>query len=59
MREAEEEYCDAGFEWQVITYIVYTYIYLRSNDNKVSMSPPSSQIFVSKFHSQLKGGSAL
>ena len=26
MREAEEEYCDAGFEWQVITYIVYTYI---------------------------------
>ena len=26
MREAEEAYCDAGFEWQVITYIVYTYI---------------------------------
>lgn len=24
MREAEEEYCDAGFELQVITYIVYT-----------------------------------
>ena len=26
MREAEEEYRDAGFELQVITYIVYTYI---------------------------------
>ena len=38
---------------------VFIYIYLRSNDNKVSMHPSISQIFVSKFHSQLKGGSAL
>lgn len=31
MREAEEEYRDAGFELQVITYIVYTYISISTN----------------------------
>ena len=31
MREAEEEYRDAGFELQVIIYIVYTYISISTN----------------------------